>query len=126
MNIESLIDFNKYTLALAAAAFAYALEKLSSGTSNHVATIATLSILAISTLAGILLFSVATSASHYVASGSADIPTLHLNAIRWLGTFHSVLLTIGIVLLGGLLLAQLLAPPEPAKCKGLTITLGMN
>ncbi len=125
MNIESLIDFNKYTLALAAAAFAYALEKLPSGASGHVATIATLSVLAVSTLTGILLFSVATSASHHVASSRSDIPALHLNAIRWLGTLHSVLLTIGVISLGTVLLAQLFSRAEPSKCRDLTIVFGI-
>ena len=124
MNIDSLIDFNKYTLALAGACFVYSLEKLSSGAGSQVATIATLSILAISTLAGILLFSVATSASHYMTPGSSDIPAGHRILIGWLGILHSALLAIGVVLLGVLLFKGFFATPEPAECTGLTINFG--
>jgi hypothetical protein len=120
MNFDSLSDFNKYTLALAAASFVYGLEKLFpavSASAQNWALILLACLLA-ATIFGILLFAAATAGKH--AEQQKDTARLQKIAshIRWMGITHAGLLVAGLVILGALLFQRILHPPaaEAAKC----------
>jgi len=108
MDYKSLIDFNKYTLAPAAAGFAYALEKFvpSDGWSRF-AVLIMLLIIGFSALCGILLFAVATGAQH----GDQNRKKRAEPWISNLGTGHAVLLFLGMLMLLCMLIPRVLAEP---------------
>jgi hypothetical protein len=123
MNIDSLIDFNKYTLAVSAGCFVYAMEKVppvGSGVAGVVLG-ATLVLLAAASVFGVLVFFVATSAAHYKIEGGA-IPGEHLEWIRRLGISHSVALLLGVVLLVGILVPRVFSSADKrADCDAMSI-----
>lgn len=113
MNIEGLIDFNKYTLAVAAGCFVYAMEKIPPVESDAAGVVlgTTLLSLAVASLCGVLVFFVATSAAHYKVKGGS-IPSEHLDWIRRLGISHSIALLVGVILLVGMLVPRVFSPHE--------------
>ncbi len=116
MNIDGLIDFNKYTLAVAAACFVYAIEKIppvGSGMSWLLFASA-LCLLAVSSVLGVLVFFVATSAAHHEAKHKV-IPSAHLDWIRRFGISHALTLIVGVVLLVAMLAPKVLSAREPGQ-----------
>lgn len=116
-DFEALIDFNKYTLALAAAGFVYALEKLVpvETEAERWALLGLLAVLLLSVVLGIVLFAAATAGRH----GSDDRKRQIANYIPCLGVIHSILLVVGMVWLGLMLYDQVLAMPiaqAPIAC----------
>jgi len=118
MNLEGLIEFNKYTLALAAASFAYALEKFvpMQSTGGRCLLLALLGVFLLSAVFGVVLFAIATAALHRDAPRAAALrPT-----ISKLGIAHALLLCVGLLVLGGMLVPRVLAEPSakaaPCRC----------
>ena len=129
MNIDSLVDFNKYTLAVAAACFVYALEKLPPMETQLglFALLATLAALAVSSICGILLFFVATSAAHHLSVQQSQIPERHRNWIKLLGTSHSLLLVLGVTALAGMLYPKVMMSNERSvDCENISIIVGRS
>ena len=105
VNFDSVSEFNKYTLALAAAAFAYALEKLFPAGSILARNwaLGLLAFLLAATIFGILLFAAATAGKHAEAQQDAARIQKVAKSIRWLGITHATLLVIALVILGVML-----------------------
>jgi len=110
MNFEGLIDFNKYTLALAAGGFVYGLEKLSPmpTEAGRILLLAVLVLFLISAILGLLVFAAATAGLH--AKGSPN-PKLE-KKIQWFGVSHAITLCIAMVFLGGMLYDRVMHPHE--------------
>ncbi len=94
MDYKSIVDFNKYTLALSGASLAYGIEKFT-GTQGWMAfpVFIMIALLLLSIIFGLLVFAVATRASHQ-SSG-----TEYQELISKYGTRHAITLTFGVVLL---------------------------
>ena len=120
VNFDSVSEFNKYTLALAAAAFAYALEKLFPAGSILARNwaLGLLAFLLAATIFGILLFAAATAGKHAEAQQDAARIQKVAKSIRWLGITHATLIVIALVILGVMLFQRILNPPptEAPKC----------
>jgi hypothetical protein len=120
MDFKALIDFNKFTLALAAACFAYSLEKLvpmPTQTGRYL-VLGLLAIFMLSTLCAVVLFAVATAALHRDDAQAEKLKPL----ISRLGVAHAGLLCIGLLVLGGMLVDRVLT--EPPKTKPVCCALG--
>lgn len=118
MNIDGLIDFNKYTLAVAAGCFVYAIEKIPPVGAGMpwLLLASTLCLLAAASVLGVLVFFVATSAAHHQAKHKV-IPSAHLDWIRRFGISHAVALMAGVLLLVAMLAPKVLSAREPdAAC----------
>lgn len=115
MEWKSLTEFNKYTVALAAAGFAYTLEKFVPITTaaGRWCVVLTLCTFFLSLFFGILIFAVATTAQ----SAGEKMEKLAERTMPWLGIPHVVLLAVAMLAVGGMLLQRVLAdPPEPMAC----------
>ncbi len=117
MNFEGLIEFNKYTLALAAGAFLYTLEKFvpSGSILGRYLVFGVLIIFLASTIVGIAIFAVSTAALHRDALAQAQLQKW----IQPLGITHACLLCLGLVVLGGMTYSRVMsepAPPAAFKC----------
>lgn len=110
MDFTALIDFNKYTLALAAACIAYSLEKFvpMPTPAGRYLVLVLLAIFMLSTLCAIALFAVATAALHRAKEKAEELKPL----IRRFGIAHVSLLCIGLVVLGGMLVDHVLTEPQ--------------
>ena len=125
MNYQALIDFNKYTLAVAGGAFIYTIEKfvpMESAVGRWL-ILALLFLFLISIVAGVLLFAAATSALHAtVRKQEQDSPPLAPEPDRtskFLGILHSATMAAGLFILGVLLAQDVLEPPKtgsPTHC----------
>lgn len=127
MNIDGLIDFNKYTLAVAAGCFVYAMEKIPPVKSDVAGVLlgATLFLLAAASVLGVLVFFVATSAAHYKVEGGA-IPDKHLEWIRRLGISHSIALLFGVLLLVGMLVPRVFSSKDQRQdCEAVSIQVAV-
>jgi hypothetical protein len=118
LNYEALIDFNKYTLALAAGGFVYALQKLVpvETEAERCALLGLFAILLLSVILGIILFAAATVGRY---GGDAPGRPLIAKCIKFSGIGHSVLLVVGMVWLGLMLYYELLTMPiaqAPIAC----------
>ena len=118
MDFKATIDLVKYTLALSAACFAYALEKLVPAPTEP-ARCFVLGVLAsfiFAALAGIVIFSSATAALH----GDEVRAKRQRKVIRPTAYIHLGCLGLGVLLLGGKLVDKVLtdvpAPPIATRC----------
>lgn len=114
MEFKALIEFNKYTLALSAASFAYALEKFVPMPTNggRLPLLIVLGIFFVCALLGVIIFAAATSALHpSKAAKQASIARI----IAPLGIAHTVLLVAGLLILGWMLYGRVMAAPEASK-----------
>lgn len=113
MNFEGLIDFTKYTLALAAASFVYTLETFvpASEPLERYVILAVLGVFLASSVAGMVIFAVCTKALH----GKEKDRTRAKELMGTLGTAHAVLLLTGMIGLGLMLVPRVLRAPEPAS-----------
>ena len=113
MDFKAIIDLVKYTLALTAACFVYALEKLVPVPTElgRWLVLALLTLFVISALAGIFIFSSATAALH----GDKDKAARQQRRIERAAYIHIGLLGLGVLLLGGKLVERVLteAPKSP-------------
>ncbi len=98
MNYKALIDFNKYTLALATAGLIYTFERLPEFKQGFpiFVLLALLVLFAVSLLLAIALFAAATRALHLPQDRDGELD----GAIRHLGRWHSGLLFTAIIILG--------------------------
>ncbi len=112
MNWESLIEFNKYTVALAAAGFVYTLEKFvpMPTPEGRWFVLLVLSMFLMSLIFGILVFSTATTA----LSADEVKKKVAEERIPRYGIPHAVLLIVAMLAVGGMLIQRVLAaPPKP-------------
>ncbi len=111
MDYKALVDFNKYTLALAAAGFVYALEKLApmESAAGRYLLLAVLGIFFLSIAFGVLVFAVATRAQHDTQNVSDRAKSL----IRFFGLWHAILFGVGISVVAVILADRVLSPPAP-------------
>ena len=109
MNFEGVIDFTKYTLALAAAGLVYTFETFIPAPSaiGRFLALSVMLIFLIASIAGVFIFAVSTAALH-----DASRETAARKRIKILGVAHSVLLVVGMAALGGMLVPKILAPPS--------------
>jgi hypothetical protein len=116
MDFKAIIDLVKYTLALTAACFVYALEKLVPVPTElgRWLVLALLALFVISALAGIFIFSSATAALH----GDKHKAARQQRRIELAAYIHIGLLGLGILLLGGMLVDRVLTevPKPPVIC----------
>lgn len=111
MDFKALIDFNKYTSALAAASFVYTLEKFVP-TPTMVGRLLVLGLLVtflLSAILGVLIFAASTAALSQEAASRRRVERL----IAPLGITHASLLRIGMVALGFMLYPRVMADPQP-------------
>ena len=112
MDFKALIDFNKYTSALAAASFVYTLEKFVP-TPTMIGRLLVLGLLVtflLSAILGVLIFAASTAA----LSQGATAPRRQVERlIAPLGIAHASLLCIGMVALGFMLYPRVMADPQP-------------
>src|SRR6185369_9789413 len=115
MDFRAIIDLVKYTLALTAACFVYALEKLVPAPTERGRwlVLALLAVFVVSALAGIFIFSSATKALHGKDEAALQEPRIERAAY-----IHLVLLALGVLLLGGKLVERVLTevPKPPVVC----------
>lgn len=121
MDYKAIIDFNKYTLALAAAGFVYALNNYEhpATTTTYWAVLVMLFLFIFSTLVGILVSSTATSRLHKEVSQRPKPDYL----IQYFGITHITSLVVAMLILGGLVFSQFidqnrnpLPKKEPTCC----------
>jgi hypothetical protein len=109
VDFKGIIDFNKYTVAVAAASFVYALEKFvpmptSAGRWFIVAVL--LTFLA-SAILGVTIFAASTAAQHATQERKERLQ----KAVPRLGSAHAVLLCVGLLALGGMILERAMTAP---------------
>jgi len=111
LDYKAVIDFNKYTLALAAAGFVYVLEKFTPLTFGlvFVTVTFTLFLFLVSILAGICLFAIATSGLHTQPESET-----HSRLIKVFGITHASCVALAMLILGILVFSQLVfTDPKP-------------
>ena len=111
VDYKGLIDFNKYTMALAAASFLYTLEKFVPMPSalGRYFVLGLLILFLLSTVIGIVIFAASTAALN---AGQARQHRLN-KLLPMLGVTHAILLCVGLVLLGVMVVRKALTPPSP-------------
>jgi len=112
MEWKSLIEFNKYTVALAAVGFAYTLEKFvpMPTAEERWFVVLILCTFLLSLIFGILIFATATTA----LSADEDAKTDAEKRMPWFGIPHLVLLGVAMLAVGVMLILRVLAdPPKP-------------
>ena len=109
MNFTGVIDFTKYTLALAAAGFLYTLESFvpAPTAAGRAVVLVLMMLFLLAALSGVFIFAVSTAAMH----DPAREPDARVK-IKRLGIAHLALLTVGMVALGAMLVPKVLAAPE--------------
>lgn len=114
MNFNALVEYNKYTLALAAACFAYALEKFvpMPTARERFLVLFTLVMFFVCAVLGVIIFAAATAAQHPKKAGSADAIA---RLIGPLGMAHTALLVLGLLGLGYLVYERVMDPPKASK-----------
>ena len=123
MNFEGVIDFTKYTLALSAGSFVYTLETFTPARDDidRYVIVLLLVILLLASILGIAVLGVCTKAMHDSQKDQADT----IKRVGTLGTWHSILLVVGVLGVGGLLIPHVLReaeikPPIVVECKPAT------
>jgi hypothetical protein len=121
LNLSALVEFNKYTLAIAAAGLVYTIQTFvpAEGAATRWLVLGLLGVFLASLVCGALLFAACTRAMHGSsspapapgsgASTPADPPAL----IEFLGTAHAGLLVVGLIALCALFVPRVLAKPTP-------------
>ncbi len=112
MDWKSLVEFNKYTVALAAAGFAYTLEKFvpMPTAEGRWFVVLILCTFLLSLLFGILIFATATTA----LSADEGVKKTAEERMPWYGIPHLVLLGAAMLAVGVMLILRVLAdPPKP-------------
>lgn len=111
MKFEGLIDFNKYTLALAAAGVIFTLDTFVPAATSAMrwTVLVLLAMFLASATLGVLVFSVCTKALH----GDAAAKQAAIDRLPGLGTAHATLLVLPLIGIGVLLVPHVLAPPQP-------------
>jgi hypothetical protein len=114
MNFQALIEFNKYTLALAAGCFAYTLEKFVPVPSDpeRPLVLAVLGVFFVCALLAVIIFAAATAAQHPKKAAHAETIA---KLIAPLGIGHTFLLIAGLFALGWLLYGRVVGAPEAPK-----------
>ncbi len=117
MNWNSLIEFNKYTVTLAAGGFVYTLEKFvpMPTPEGRWFVLLVLSMFLLSLFFGIVIFAMATTA---LSADEAKKKAAEERMPRY-GIAHAVLLCVAMLAVGGMLIQRVLAappPPLPAMC----------
>lgn len=113
MDHKGLIDFNKYTLTLAAGGFIYTLSKfvpVSEG-GCRIGVLFILGFFLISMILGVLVFAAATASLHGDKNREASLKC----PISWMGGLHAVCLVIGLGLLGVKLYSLVMSSPNQDK-----------
>ncbi len=100
MDLKALIDFNKYTLTLSAAAFVYTMSNFVpvKSASEIDGLLFILGCFLAASISGVLLFAAATSALHK-APATEEKKDPPKKAITLFGNLHAALLVIGLVAL---------------------------
>jgi hypothetical protein len=111
MNFTGVIEFTKYTLALAAACFVYTLETFvpAEYLLQRWLILALLAVFFVSSLAGTLVMAVSTKALH----GAAGPKPRAEGYIETFGVAHSALLVVGMLGLAVMLVPRVLREPAP-------------
>jgi predicted tellurium resistance membrane protein TerC len=107
MKYDALIDFNKYTLAVAAGGFVYAIEKFSPAKTEATrwSLLGVLFVLLVALMFGVAVYGAATKALHGKTNNQQIISTF--------GVVHLVFLGLGLLALGAMLVISIFAPaPE--------------
>lgn len=106
MNYQALIDFNKYTLAVAAGGFVYAIEKFSPAKTELTrwSLLGVLFVLLIALLLGVAVYGAATKALHGMTSNQ--------RLIEKFGIAHLISLGVGLLALGVMLVISIFDPPK--------------
>lgn len=116
MNYEAIVDFNKYTLALAAAGLVYTLEKFVpiKPPVTPILVVFLLALFLLAILLGVGVFATATSSLH----GSEEGRTTRDRLISTLGVAHAATLALGTIILGSMLVNHVLTakPQTTATC----------
>jgi hypothetical protein len=117
MDYQATIEFNKYTLAVAAGGIVYALEKQAPVPTlgGRLFLLCVVGALLLATFLGVIVFAAATRALHESSTREASDQN---RVIQYLGTTHVVVLLLGLAGVAGILVHQVLSPP-PAQptCK---------
>ncbi|WP_425259963.1 hypothetical protein ACPOLB_03745 [Rubrivivax sp. RP6-9] len=110
MDFKALIEFNKYTLALAAACIAYALEKFIPALTfgDQVQLLFVLGAFFASALLGVVIFATATAAQH---PNRADTRDKLAKIIAPLGTAHTFFLVVGLLVFAWMLYSRVMTSP---------------
>ena len=129
MKFESLIEFNKYTLALAAGSFLYSIEKLlpPDNQLKQVIVATLLVILLVSLVTGVIVFSAATAASHATAANDNERIKKNQKIIGWSGATHSITLVVALIILAFIFIEKVTTievKPDCnlCECKSVSIT----
>lgn len=111
MDFKGLIDFNKYTVALASVGFVYTLEKFvpMPTFAGRLLVLALLITFLASAILGVAIFAVSTGALH----GNPERKARAEKRIAPLGIWHTVFLCIGMIALAVMLSFRVMAAPEP-------------
>jgi ABC-type multidrug transport system fused ATPase/permease subunit len=112
VDFKAVIELVKYTLALSAACFAYALDKLVPAPTLCAKwfVLSVLILFLIAALAGIVIFSSATAALH----GDAARSKRQEKFIQPLAYIHILALIAGVLLLGGNLIGRVFTDAPPS------------
>lgn len=110
MDHKGLIDFNKYTLALAAGGFIYTLSTFVpvSEEGDRIGVLVLLGFFLISMILGILVYAAATASLH----GDAARENRLKRPISWMGGSHAIFLVLGLSFLGFKLYSLVMSPPN--------------
>jgi hypothetical protein len=113
MNFEGLIDFNKYTLAVAAGSFVYVLEKFvpMQTLPGRLFVLILLCVFLFSALLGVAVFAAATAALHADAARKQRIEA----QINRMGIAHAALLCVGLLGLTPILYDRVMSPPKEQR-----------
>ena len=112
MDYRALIDFNKYTLAIAAGGFVYTLEKFIPSEPGLVfhAVVAMLALFLFSSIAGVVLFSTATKSLHSTGKQQSQE-----TIIRRSGIAHAGSLIVALLILGFLVFKEVVFAESPTS-----------
>tara|TARA_R110000868_G_scaffold143864_2_gene362500 strand:+ start:2253 stop:2636 length:384 start_codon:yes stop_codon:yes gene_type:complete len=105
MNFTSIIDFNKFTVAIAVGCLVYATEKILPPDSliKQIASIVLIGLLVLSIVLGVFLFAAATAACNAELAGDRSRVESNQATIKFCGTWHSITLGLALLIFAALL-----------------------